>query len=122
MEAEDVEPTSSQVPVVAAPISHFSTGDDETMEKEGPENTIHRIMAGLSMCSLLPLVDEILVGYVATHELDERLVHDHKTGERVAPHVVKIGRRAECRHQLFERMLIPLARVRRRLDANGWKR
>ena len=126
MEAEDVEPTSSQVPVVAAPISHFSTGDDETMEKEGPENKIHRIMAGLSMCSFLLLVDEILVGYVATHELDERLVHDHKTGERVAPHVVKIGRRTECeamvRHQLFERVLIPLARERRRLDANGWKR
>ena len=122
MEAEDFEPTSSQVPVVAAPISHFSTEDYVTMEKEGPESKIHRIMASLSMCPFLPLVDEIPVSYVATHELDERLVHDYKTGERLAPHVVKIGRRAECRHQLFERVSIPLARRRRRLDANGWKR
>ena len=66
------------------------------------------------MCSLLPLVNEISVSYVATHEIDERPVYDQKTGERLARHLVKVGRRAECeamvRHQLFERVLIPLAR------------
>ena len=71
-------------------------------------------MGGLSVCSLLPPVNEISVSYVATHEIDERPVYDHKTGERLARHLVKIGRRTECeamvRHQLFERVLIPLAR------------
>ena len=32
-------------------------------------------------------VDEIPVSYVATHETDERTVYDHKTGERLAPHL-----------------------------------
>ena len=66
------------------------------------------------MYSFLPLVDEIPVSFVATHEIDDRPVYDHKTGERLARHLVKIGRRTECeamvRHQLFERALIPLAR------------
>ena len=72
-----------------------------------------RTVAGLSVCSLLPPVNEISVSYVATHEIDERPVYDQKTGERLARHLVKIGRRTECeamvRHQLFERVLIPLA-------------
>ena len=72
-------------------------------------------MAGLGvLLSYLLLVDEIPVSYVATHEIDERLVYDHKTGERLAPHLVNIGVRTECeamvRHQFIERVLIPLAR------------
>ena len=54
------------------------------------------------------------MSYVATRENDERPVYDHKTGERLAPQLVKIGRETEChavvRHHLFERVLIPLAR------------
>ena len=50
---------------------------------------------------------------VATHEVDERPVHDHKTGEMMAPHLVKVGRQTECegmiRHQLFYRVPIGLA-------------
>ena len=53
----------------------------------------------VSLCVLSPLVDEIPVSYVA---------------ERLAPHLVKVGRRTECeamiRHQLFERVPIALAR------------
>ena len=82
------------------------------MEHEGPESKRQRTVARLPVCSLLFLVDEISVSYVATH--DERPVQDHKTGERLAPHVVKVGRRTECeamiRHQLFERVPIALAR------------
>ena len=55
--------------------------------------------------SLLTLVDEILVNYVATHEIDDRPVYDHKTNERLSPHLVKVGRQTEhdamTRHQLF---------------------
>ena len=44
----------------------------------------------------------------------DQSVYDHKTGERLAPHLVKVGRRTECeamiRHQLFERVPIALAR------------
>ena len=62
----------------------------------------------------LTLVDEIPVSYVATHEIDERPVYDHKTGELLAPHLVKVGRQTEreatIRHQLFERAPIALVR------------
>ena len=84
------------------------------MEQEGPESKRQRTVAGLPVLSLLPSVDEIPVSYVATHEIDERPVYEHKTGERFAPHLVKVGRRTECeamiRHQLFERVPIALAR------------
>ena len=51
----------------------------------------------VSLCVLfLPPVDEIPVSHVASHEIDERPVYDHKTGERLAPHLVKVGRRTEC--------------------------
>ena len=53
------------------------------------------------------------MSYVATHEIDEKPVYDHKTGERFSPHLVKVGRQAECetmiRHQLFELVRIALA-------------
>ena len=69
---------------------------------------------GLPVCSLLTPVDEILVSYVCTHEVDYRPVYDHKTGERLSPHLVKVGRRNEheatTRHQLFE--LVPIAMAR----------
>ena len=115
MEAEDAEPaTGSQVPAAAAPVRPFVTGDDETMEQEEPEIKRQRTVAGLPVCSLLLPVDEIPVSYVATHEIDERPVYDHKTGERLAPHMVNVDGRTECeamiRHQLFERVLIALAR------------
>ena len=62
---------------------------------------------------LLTPVDEIPVSYVATHEIDDRPVYDHKTGERLSPHLVKVGRQTEhdamTRHQLFER--VPIARA-----------
>ena len=61
------------------------------MEQEGPENKRERIVAGFPVCSLLVLVDEIPVSYVATHEIDDRPVYDHKTGERLSPHLVKVG-------------------------------
>ena len=54
------------------------------------------------------------MGYVATHEKDDRPVYDHKTGERLSPHLVKVGRQTEhdamVRHQLFERVPIAMAR------------
>ena len=76
-------------------------------------------MAGLSVCSLLTPVDEISiddipVNYVATHEIDHRPVYDHRTGERLPPHLVKVGRQTEhdamSSHQLFERVPITKAR------------
>ena len=86
----------------------------KTVAQEGPEIKRQRSVAGLPVCSLLPLVDEIPVSYVATHEMNDRPVHDHKTGELLAPHLVKVSRQAECeamiRHQLFERVPIALAR------------
>ena len=86
---------SSQVLAAVAPMRPFDTRDDETMEQEGPESKRQRSVAGLPVCSLLPLVDEILVSYVATHEIDEKPVYDHKTGERLSPHSVKVGRQTE---------------------------
>ena len=110
MEAVDAEPATSSP--VAAPIRPFVTGDDETMEQEGSESKRQRTVAGLLVCSLLPPVDEIPVSCVATHEIDERPFYDHKTGERLAPHLVNASRRTECeamtRYQLFER--VPIAR------------
>ena len=71
-------------------------------------------VAGLPVCSLSTPVDKILVSYVATHEIDERPVYDHKTGARLSPHSVKVGRQTEhdamTRHQLFERVPIAMAR------------
>ena len=108
METEDTElARSSQAPAVAAPIRPFVTRDDETMEQEWPESKRQRTVARLVVCSLLRPVDEIFVTYVATHEIDERPVYDHKTGEQLAPHLVKAGRRTKCeamiRHQLLGR-------------------
>ena len=110
MESEDIEPTvSSQAPATAALIRPFVTGGDETIEQEGSESKRQRNLAGLPVCSLL-IFDEIPVSYVATHEMDDRPVHDHKTGERLSPHLVKVGRQTEhealTRHQLFERVPI----------------
>ena len=69
METENTEPaTSSQVPAVAAPIRPFATREDETMEQE-PESKRQRTVAGLPVCSLLLPIDEILVSYVAIHEI-----------------------------------------------------
>ena len=42
------------------------------MEQEGPESKRQRTVAGLPVCSLMILVDEIPVSYVATHEIDDR--------------------------------------------------
>ena len=46
--------------------------------------------------------------------IDDRPVYDHKTGERLSPHLVKVGRQTEhdamTRHQLFERVPIAMAR------------
>ena len=54
------------------------------------------------------------MNHVATHEIDHRPVYDHKTGERLPPHLVKVGRQTEhdamIRHQLFERVPITKAR------------
>ena len=59
-------------------------------------------------------IDEIPVNFVATHEIDHRPVYDHKTGERLPPHLVKVGRQTEhdamIRHQMFERVPITKAR------------
>ena len=115
MESEDIEPAvSSQAHATAAPIRPIATGGDETMEQEGPESKRQGAVAGLPVCSLLILVDEIPVSNLATHEIDDRPVYDHKTGERLSPHLVKVGRQTEhdamTRHQLFERVPIAMAR------------
>ena len=65
----------------------------------------------VSLCALSHL---LLTRSLCTHEIDDRLAYDHKTGERLAPHLVKIGRRTGCeatiRHQLFGRVPISLVR------------
>ena len=82
--------------------------------QEGPESKRQRTVAGLLVCSLSPPVDEIPVSYEATHEIDEKPVYDHKTGERLSPHLLKVGRQTEheamTRHQLFERVPVAMAR------------
>ena len=120
METEENKPAvSSQALAIATPVEPSVTGNDETLEQEGPESKRQRTVAGLSVCSLLTPVDEIPidgipVNYVATHDIDHRPVHDHKTGERLPPHLVKVGRLTEhdamIRHQLFERVPITKAR------------
>ena len=72
---ENKPAVSSQAPAIATPVEPSVTGNHETMEQEGPESKRQRIVAGLSVCSLLTSVDEIsideiLVNYVATHEID----------------------------------------------------
>ena len=66
------------------------------------------------MCYLLTPVDEIPVCFVATHEIDDRPVYDHKRGDLLSPHLVKVGRQtghdAMTRHQVFERVPIAMAR------------
>ena len=87
------------------------------MEQEEPESKRQRTVASLLVCSLLTPVDEIPVSYVATHETDDRPVYDHKTGERLFPHLVKVGRQIEhvamIRHQLFERVPIAIPRSKK---------
>ena len=124
MESEDVEPAvSSRAHATAAPIRPFVTGGDETKEQEGPESKRQRTVAGLPVCSLLTPVDEIPASCVATHEIDNRPVHDRKTGERLSPHMVKVGRQTEheamTRHRLFERARWLEVR---RSDVNGLMR
>ena len=95
MESEDIESAvSSRVHATAAPIRPLVTGGDETMEQEGPESKQQRTVAGLPVCSLLILVDEIPVLRCHTRE-DDRPVYDHETGERLSPQLVKVGRQTE---------------------------
>ena len=119
METDENKPAvSSQAPAIAPPVEPSVPGNYETMEQEGPERKRQRTVAGLSVCSLLTPVDEISidempVNHVATHEIDHRPVYDHKTGERLPSHLVKVGRQTEhdamIRHQLFER--VPIAKA-----------
>ena len=75
MESEDIEPAVSfRAHATAASIRPFVAGGDETMEQEGPESKRQRTVAGLPVCSLVILVDGILVSHVATHEIDDRPV------------------------------------------------
>ena len=118
METEENEPAvSSPARAIAVPVEPSVTGNYETMEQEGPESKRQRTVAGLSVCSLLTPVDEIdeiPVNYFATHESDQEPVYDHRTGERLPPHLVKVGRQTEhdamIRHPLFER--VPIAKAR----------
>ena len=75
-----------------APIRPCVTGGDATVEQEGPESKRQRLVAGLLVCSLLTPVDEIPVSYVATHEIGDSPVYDHKTSDRLTSHLVKVGR------------------------------
>ena len=100
METEENKPAvSSQILAIATPVEPSATGNGEAMEQEWPESKRQRIVAGLSVCSLLTPVDEISI---------------NKTGERLPPHLVKVGRQTEhdamIRHQLFERVPITKAR------------
>ena len=123
METEENKPAvSSQAPAIATPVAPSVTGNDETTEQEVPESKRQRTVAGLSVCSLLTLldeisIDEIPVNYVATHEIDHIPVYDHKTGERLPPNLVKVGLQTEhdamIRHQLFERVPITKARCKK---------
>ena len=84
------------------------------MEPEGPQSKRQRTVAGLPVCSVMILVDEITVSYVATHEIDHIIVYDPRTGERLSPQMVKVSRQTEheamTRHQMFERVPIGKAR------------
>ena len=60
MESEDIAQTVSSRP--------FVTGGDETVEQEEPESKRQRTVASLPVCSLVTLVDEICVSYVATRD------------------------------------------------------
>ena len=85
------------------------------MVQEGQESKRQRTVAGLPVCSLsFDPADWIPVSHVATHEIDDRPVYDHKIGERLSPHLVKVGRQTEHealnRRQLFEP--VPIARAR----------
>ena len=82
-----------------------------------PENRRQRTVTCLPVYSLLLLVNEIPVNYVATHEIDERPVHELKKGGWLSPHLVNVGRQTKCgvliRHQLFERVPIAWAQSRK---------
>ena len=70
MESEDIElAVSSRAHATAAPIRSFVTGGDETMEQDGTETKRLRTVAGFCY----------------------RPVYEHKTGERLSPHLVKVG-------------------------------
>ena len=83
------------------------------MEQEGAQSKRQRTVAGLPVRSRLILVGEIPVNYDATREIDDRPVYDHKTSERLSPHLVKVGRQTEhdamTRRQLFECVPIAMA-------------
>ena len=95
---------------------------EATMEQEGPESKRQRIVAGLLVCSLLTLVDEIRGSYISTHEIDDRPSYDHKKDERLSPHLVNVGIQTEhdamTRHQLFKR--VPRAMEQRKKVRCQW--
>ena len=114
MESEDIElVVSSRAHATAAPIRPFVTGGDETTEQEVPESKRQRTVAGLPVCSILILVDEIPVE-LRCHTRDRRQTMTPRQSERYSPHLVKVGRQTEqdamTRHELFERVPIAMAR------------
>ena len=103
MESVDTEPAvSSRAHATAAPIRPFVTGGDETMEQK-PDSKRQSSVFSFDPCRR---------DYceLCCHTRDRR----HKTGERLSPHLVKVGRQTEhdamTRHQLFERVPISMAR------------
>ena len=107
---------SSQTPQTQSKCDHPVAGlffEKKIGNSTFKKNTIGEKGTDLRM-SLPSNIATVPVNYVATHEIDDKPVCDHKTGERLSPFLVKIGRRTECeatvRHQVFERVLIPLAR------------
>ena len=84
------------------------------MEQE-PGSKRQRTVAGLPVCSLFdPCRRDHCELRCHTQDRRQTSLYDHKTGERLSPHLVNVGRQVEheamTRHQLFARVPIAMAR------------
>ena len=95
LEAENNETAaSSQAPVTAAQIT-IRRGSGRNNDTGGVRNRMIVLSGRLPVCSLMHQVDKLTVDYVVIHEIDYKPVYDHRTGERLPPHLVKVGRQTE---------------------------
>jgi len=89
---------------------------------EGPVSGQRRRVGALHVCSQGPNCNAVPISYVATKDIGERSVHDHKTGKELRADLVKLGRETERANMLARHLydLVHISQARGKKVRSMW--
>ena len=89
---------------------------------EGPVSGQRRRVGALHVCSQGPNCNAVPISYVATKDIGERSVHDHKTGRELRADLVKLGRETERANMLARHLydLVHISQARGKKVRSMW--